>query len=160
MSEDVSADVPNEEQNTPEKQAKGGAPLLNRNSVTHGLRMKLSSLPPKCGHIKRQASELVRAIEGALEARAIQVGPYEATVIAAVARHHRHAALCARWLRLGEDLSPADKLRFSAEVARASTEMVKLLERIGLHKGHDGQTFDVAAVIGTPCPTVGEDDRP
>jgi len=125
----------------------------NTNAAKHGLRMALPRLPRGCDHVRKQTDALRHVLEGALQTRGRDVGPYEAACIAAACKWHRHGSLAARWLRLEHDqLSHADRLRFSAEVAKASDAVVRHMAALGLDKSDADNVFD--ALYATPQPAL------
>ena len=141
-------------QHTTEPQAtpknRGGAPRANVNRATHYLRCQLHELPKGKGlhYITRQCREERRVIEDAVIATGRDIGVYEAATIQTAINWARHGKLCARWLR-GQcsDMTPAELLNFSREIARASAERDRCLERLGLDRRdtHDiWSTLDVA----------------
>jgi hypothetical protein len=92
-------------------------------------------LPPGCAYVKRLAAQLQHVLEAeVLDARG-EVGVYEAAVIQSAVRWEKHALLSQRWLRQASDtLTPEQRLAFSREVARASSERDRCLERLGLEQ--------------------------
>ena len=125
------------------------APANNTNAVTHGLRMALAKSPAGCHYI----DVAVNAMRNALEALCLEVrgtlGTFERLCIHSACRWEKHSQLASRWLRLGEgDLSAADRLAYSREAARASSERDKSLKMLGLDKRDTGDVFD--AIYQTP----------
>lgn len=113
----------------------GGAPEGNQNATKHGLRsgrMALSDVPAGCSRIRAVRSKLRSALELlTLEVRG-QVGVYEAALIQTACRWETHARLAARWLRIGKDLTLADKLALSKAIAYGSEKRDLCLKALGL----------------------------
>jgi hypothetical protein len=110
------------------------APLHNSNALTHGL--CAGKLPAGCAYVKRLAAQLQRTLEAeVLDVRG-EIGVYEAATIQSAVRWEKHALLSQRWLRLSQEtLTPEQRLAFSREIARASTERDKCLERLDIGRG-------------------------
>ena len=121
----------------------GGQPN-NQNAVSHGLRLTLSQTPKGCRYIQQATARMRETLRAITLERRGELGLYEEAVIQTACRWEVHSQLAARWLRLADsDLSASDKLAFSREVARASGERDKCLERLGLHK------LDTTGIIDT-----------
>ncbi len=119
------------------------ATLGNQNAAKHGLRMALPRLPRGCDHVRRQVEVLRQTLEASLEARSVEVGPYEAACIAACCKWQRHGSLAAKWLRQrAGEMSDADRLKYSAEVAKASDAVVRHMAAMGLNKSDADNVFD------------------
>jgi hypothetical protein len=90
-----------------------------------------------------------------------KLGIWEAAVIQTIIRWESHAALCARWLRraseLGETLTHADKLAYSREVARASSERDKCLRALGLNQGESADLYATLYVHPPIAPLAAAD---
>ncbi len=111
-----------------------GAPLHNSNALKTGL--SAGKLPPGCAYIKRMAAQLQRTLEAEVLDAVGEIGVYHAATIQSAVRWEKHALLSQRWLRQAqESLTPAERLSFSREVARASSERDKCLDRLGLGHG-------------------------
>lgn len=109
------------------------APPNNTNAAKHWL--TLGSLPPGAGYIKRITASLRDAVERAVVDAKGEIGLVDAAVVQTLIRWERHALLAQKWLRNEiESLSPSDKIRFSAEIARASAERDKCFARLGIDK--------------------------
>lgn len=109
------------------------APQGNQNAVKHGLRMATNSLPKGCARIRRERNQMRTALEGAVLAVHGTISVYRAAVIQTASRWATHAALCARWLRLADSNLPhGERLNYSREVARASSERDKCIQALGL----------------------------
>ena len=108
-----------------------GAPRGNSNSMRHGLRA--GKLPPKCQYIEHQMNRLRRELEDATMKAKGRIDLADAANIQTAVKWERHGALCLRWLRIeGDNLKPLERLQFSREIARASTERDKAVERLDL----------------------------
>jgi len=111
--------------------AKQGAQAHNRNAVRHGL--LAGALPKGCSYIA-QASNFARGeLEKAVQAARGKVTLADAATIQTVLRWERHAMLAGRWLRRSfDELTHDQRLYFSREVARASAERDKAIDRLKL----------------------------
>lgn len=120
----------------------GGAPLQNRNGVRHGLTAQ--RLPKGCGWLVRDTEALRRTIEDAVAERNDgEISIFHAALINSSIKWERHGMLSARWLRLHHDeMSHADRLTFSREVAKAASQRDKCLERLGLDKTRRQSVID------------------
>lgn len=120
------------------------APPKNRNGIRHGLRG--SQLPKGCSGIARAMSIFRGIVEKAVLATKGEITLMDAATINSAYRWERHAALCERWLR-EKDLSHADKLAFSREIARASSERDRCLRLLNL----EGNQSITNALYGVPA---------
>jgi hypothetical protein len=108
-----------------------GAPVNNKNATRHGLTLG-SALPKGTAYISRSIVRFRLALEAAVVAARGAVGLYEAAAIQTACRWERHALLAQRWLRVEKQLDPDQRLTFSREIARASTERDKCLKLLGI----------------------------
>jgi len=107
------------------------------------LRMALPRLPKGCDHVRRQVELLRHTLEGALEARSVEIGPYHAACIAACCKWQRHSALAAKWLRQrAGEMTDTDRIKYSAEVARAADSVVAHMAKLGLDRSDQSDIFD------------------
>ncbi len=108
-----------------------GAQPGNSNSIRHGLLS--GKLPKGCQYVENRMNAFRRQLEGELISIKGQVSIIDAASINTAVKWERHGMLAQRWLRLEcEDLKPADKLSFSREIAKASTERDKALAQLDL----------------------------
>lgn len=108
-----------------------GAKPGNRNAVRHGL--KGSKLPAGCQFIENRVNGLRRQVEDAVFELKGEINFLDAAAINSVLKWERHGTLAAHWLRKEcNNLSPSDRLRFSAEIAKASDNRDKALRLLGL----------------------------
>jgi hypothetical protein len=57
-----------------------------------------------------------------------------AALVESACRHHRHGALCLRWLRLHEEaMSHSERLSYSKAIADSGTARDRCLERLALN---------------------------
>jgi len=113
------------------KPNRGGPPALNVNAQRHGLRSL--RLPKGCRHITTMLSGIRRAAEDAVLATHGQIDLVAASIIASVVEWERHRCLCLRWLRIeGDKLTPEQRLAFSRDAARASSERDRCLKLLGI----------------------------
>ncbi len=110
-----------------------GGQLGNRNALRHGL--CAGQLPKDAKYIEFRLNAFRRTLEAVvLEVRGEVTIP-DAAAIQTCVRWERHAALAQRWLvKAGDTLKPTDKLMFSREIARASSERDKALASLDLGK--------------------------
>ena len=121
-----------------------GPPKGNRNNLRHGLRA--GQLPLKCKYIQNQCDNIRRQLEDAVLALRGEITILDAACIQTCVKWERHGALALRWLRLeGETLKPSDRILFSREVARASSERDKALKDLGLDQAPE--TIDLATYM-------------
>jgi len=104
----------------------------NANAIRHGL---LSANGAPFPGVRKVANALRRTIEQAVLARHGEIDLLQAAWISSAVRWECHGLLCQRWLRIEhQKLSAADRLSYSREVARASSERDKCLERLKVGK--------------------------
>jgi hypothetical protein len=128
--------------------------VATNEAVKHGLSAG-RLLPKGCGFIILLTQRLQRALESAVAAQGGALGVWEHACINSAVRWERHALLAQRWLRIeGEGMDPAARLAYSREIARASSERDKCLERLGLDKG-EPDIFN--ALYGPATPPNGPD---
>jgi hypothetical protein len=107
------------------------APLNNRNAMTHGI--TAGRLPRGAAYIKRATDRLRCVLEQeTLDVRG-QVGVWELLQLNSIVRWERLALLAQRWLR-SEELTIEQKLSLAREIARASTERDKCVEKLGIRR--------------------------
>lgn len=125
-----------------------GAPKGNTNSIRHGL---LSGKMPKgCQYVENRMNSFRRQLEAEVIAVHGSVSIVQAASINTAVKWERHGMLAQRWLRLEcDDLKPADKLSFSREIAKASTERDKALAALDLDKPPEPLTLDAYLTEGT-----------
>lgn len=105
----------------------------NVNAIRHGL--TAGKLPPDCQYIERKVNGLRLTLEDAVMAAKGEIGLVDAATIQSVCKWERHGALALRWLtKEAANLKPVERLQFSREIARASTERDKSLAMLGLDK--------------------------
>lgn len=115
----------------------------NVNALQHGLRSDRpfgivpGTLGKGFGRIVRRIGEFKTAIEAAVMANRSEITLADACLIQTCLRWERHAQCAQKWLRDNPDLPPADKLNFSREIARASSERDKALANLGLPRGNE-----------------------
>ncbi len=117
-----------------------GAPLGNTNAVRHGMRG--AGLPPGCQHIQRATCHFRRQLESAvMEARG-EITLVDAAFVNTAFRSERHAQLAQRWLaKEAENMTPSDRLNYSREVARASSDRDKAIVALNLPKRPDADPW-------------------
>lgn len=96
----------------------------------HGLTVG-SKLPAGAGYVARTTGQFRAALESAVAAAKGEITLIDAASIQSAVRWERHALLCQRWLvKEAATLSASDRLAFSREIARASSERDKCLDRL------------------------------
>ena len=132
------------------KAGRSGAPKNNRNAMRHGLRA--GQLPKDARYIELRLNQFRRTLEDAVVAAKKQVSLTDAGAIQTALRWERHACLAQRWLvKAGDTLKPTDRLTFSREIARASTERDKALATLKLDR--DARDAAIDALYSTPAIT-------
>lgn len=122
--------APNAE--TPPKRRRGGQ-RNNRNALRHGLQG--GQLPKDAKYIEVKLNAFRRNVEDQVLSKKGEISLDDAAAIQTALRWERHGQLAQRWLRLeGESMKPADRLQFSREIARASTERDKAIKALSLGK--------------------------
>lgn len=134
----------------------GGAPLANLNhagSMLHSdpalgqLRLALGKLPADLVRVERSANQFRKMLEKAVVEACGEIDLTAALAINTAAKWHRHSDLALRWLRdHGDRMDDAERLKYSREVARASAERDKAVERLRLSTDQRNE-MDVAARI-------------
>lgn len=115
------------------KKGRSGPAKGNRNAMRHGLRA--GKLPKDAKYIEYQVNILRRQVEDAVLAAKGEVSLMDAANIQTACKWERHGALALRWLRIEADkLKPLERLHFSREIARASSERDKAISAIGLNR--------------------------
>lgn len=112
---------------------RGGQPG-NRNGLRHGLR-GTGKLPAELAYLENKLNAFRRQLEDTVLAAKGRIDLADAASINTALKWEKHGALAQRWLTTQyNELKPADRLTFSREVARASTERDKALQALGLAK--------------------------
>ena len=121
-----------------------GAPKGDRNGramLRHGL--KAGVLPKDCKYVEDRLNQFRRRMEDCCLDTHGEVSLTHAACIQTVLRWERHAALAQRWLvKAGDDLSPADRLKFSEQIAKASSARDKALARLQLDRDDAATIID------------------
>lgn len=113
------------------KPGRSGPPKGNRNNMRHGLRA--GQLPADAKYIECRMNAFRREVEDAVIVSKGEINLVDAASIQTAMKWERHGALALRWLTKEADkLSPSERLQFSREVARASTERDKALSALQL----------------------------
>lgn len=114
---------------TTEKRRRG-APRGSRGCIRHGL--MAGNLPAGCKYVEVRLNVFRRKLEDAVLQVKKEITMLDAALINTAVRWERHATLAHRWLtRQWDELKPADRLNFSREISRASSERdksIRLLE--------------------------------
>jgi hypothetical protein len=118
-----------------------GPPLGSRNAIRHGLRG--AGLPSGCRKIETALNQFRRTLEDAVLEHRGEVSLVDAASVNSAYRWERHAQLAQRWLRLkGDTMNHTERLNYSREVARASSERDKAIAALCLPKRYDPGSFD------------------
>lgn len=105
----------------------------SQNAMRHGLRA--GALPKDAKYIENRLNAFRRTLEQAVLIARGEVNIPDAAYIQTCLRWERHACLAQRWLnKAGDTLKPADKLTFSREIARASSERDKAITALKIDK--------------------------
>lgn len=134
-----------------------GPPLGSQNHLKHGLRA--GRLPKGCGYISTRVEKLREVIETQLCDQKGEVTITEAATINSMVRWERHALLAMRWLRQHvDDMTHDQRLAYSREIARASSERDKCLRSLKLDEfelePHDWTTTLAATPLPDSKPTT------
>ncbi len=135
---------------------KRGAQPGNKNTLTHGLDashgLRVGRLPKGCGYIVRAVNDFARSFSRALVAQKGEVSFTDAAAVNSATRWERHSCLALRWLRLhADEMSHDQRLAYSREIAKASSERDKCIRATGL------SICDVtegASIYGTGFPFI------
>jgi hypothetical protein len=131
-----------------EPRKRGGQPD-NRNSLRHGLRG--GQLPRDARFIEFRMNAFRRKLEDAVIESKGAISLIDAASIQTAMKWERHGALALRWLtKEGNKLKPAERLTFSREVARASTERDKALAALRLDRDSKDRVIE-ALYSPVPC---------
>lgn len=115
------------------KKGRSGPPKGNRNNLRHGL--TAGKLPAGCQYIENQLNGFRRRLEDIVLEVKGDISLTDAAAIQTALKWERHGALALRWLtKEEENLSMSDRLQFSREIARASTERDKALASLRLDR--------------------------
>ena len=113
------------------KPGRSGPKKGSANAMRHGLRG--SKMPKGCKYVEHRVNALRRQCEDAVMELKGEVNILDAAAINSIMKWERHGLLAAHWLRHQIDsLSPADRLRFSEAIAKASDSRDKNIRALGL----------------------------
>ncbi|HUY32858.1 MAG TPA: hypothetical protein VMV69_08760 [Pirellulales bacterium] len=145
----------------------GGAPSNNANRLCHGLRgrpevnairLALGTLPPSLARVERGVFAFRRLLEDATADTHGKIDLMHALAIQTACKHERHSALCLRWLREHEaKMTHEQRIKYSAEIAKASAERDRAIERLGLGERtpqNEWAAFDALPAIAFATPTA------
>ncbi len=134
-----------------EANGKGGAPNLNRNRTTHGVRgwLAIGSYPKRASYVRR----IVGRMRAELEAEVLDVhgrlGKYQAAIIQSAARHEGVCLLWTRWLKdEAPNMSVSERLAVTARIEAATDARDRCLEKLGISELPDER--DPWATIDEP----------
>jgi hypothetical protein len=150
----------------PTKLRRAGAPRHNKNSIRHGL--TATALPPGCTGVRKSVTTFRQSLEKIISDRNDgEITIFFAAVINSACRWEQHALLAVRWLRINfADLNHDQRLAYSREIARASSERDKCLKELGLHAGDvraaggRRKVDPLAAVAASLATTASSQDAP
>lgn len=146
----------------PETTADGPAPAVtdvsrrrgwnkgNMANAQHGLfvqRISMGVLIPAWDNVRRICASMRKALEAAVVDARGQVNLQDAAVIQSACRWERHAQLAQLWLKQHPMMDPAELLRFSGEIARASALRDKCIEALELPTKGDLHNLKLRAAI-------------
>lgn len=114
------------------KPGRSGAPTGNTNAARHYLRA--GKLPKKLMYVEHRINGFRRHLEEQVaKSKNGEVSLVDAAAINSACKWERHGLLAQHWLRHeAENLSPSERLKFSAEIAKASDNRDKNLRLLGL----------------------------
>ncbi len=113
------------------KKGRSGAKKGNQHALRHGMRG--SKLPAGCLHIEHAVNELRRLMETEVLKVKGEIGVMDAAAINSILNWQKHGLLAAYWLRKEiSTMSLGDRLRFSAEIAKASDARDRNIRLLGL----------------------------
>lgn len=105
-------------------------------------------MPRDCRKLEAVVNGLRRVLEDEVWGVRGEVSLADALCIHTATRWERHSQLAAKWLmREAANMTAADRLNYSREVARASAERDKAIQALGLPKRPDGNPWDVLTVV-------------
>ena len=114
------------------------------NAIRHGL--TAGKLPRDAKYVEVKMNLFRREVESACLASKGKITLTDAAFIQTALKWERHAALALRWLNKAYDeMSPAERLNFSREIAKASTERDKAIKALNLDRDamqDEWSTFD------------------
>ncbi|MCA9078248.1 MAG: hypothetical protein KDA93_24685 [Planctomycetaceae bacterium] len=115
-----------------DKPRRRGAQPKNRSAMRHGLTG--NKVPKGAEFIENRVNGLRRQIEDQVMQLRGEINIVDAARINSILKWERHGQLAAHWLRKeAENLSPADRLKFSEAIAKASDRRDKNIEALGLN---------------------------
>jgi hypothetical protein len=139
------------------KKGRSGPPKGNTNAIRHGL--VAGKLPRDCQHIEIKINALRRTLEDAVMAAKGAIGIVDAAIIQSCCKWERHGALALRWLtKSADELKPVERLQFSREIARASTERDRSLAALGLHRDENADAIAALYTRDLPSPSDAKGD--
>lgn len=95
--------------------------------------MRGGKLPAGCQYIENRVNSLRRQVEKALIAAKAEIGIVDAAAVNSILKWERHGLLAAHWLRKEADqLTPAERLKFSEAIAKASDARDKAIRSLQL----------------------------
>jgi hypothetical protein len=136
------------------KKGRSGPARGNDNAARHYLRA--GKLPPKLQYVEHRINAFRRHLEEAVAESKGEVSIVDAAAINTACKWERHGLLAQHWLRHeAENLSVDQRLKFSAEIAKASDNRDKNLRALGLD-AEPAAPWDVidAKTNGTAEPTT------
>lgn len=119
---------------------RGGAPVGNSNSMTHGVSafLKVSKFPPGAEYIENRLRTLKRSLQQDVIERDGEISLYAAGVMQSILRHEGRAQLLIRWLRReDEKLGVLDKAKLLADISTATEKRDAAMREIGLNRRVD-----------------------
>jgi hypothetical protein len=123
------------------RKGRSGPPLGNRNNLRHGL--LAGQLPPDAKYIEQRINGLRRKVEDAVLAVKRQISLLDAASIQTAMKWERHGMLALRWLNNeAKNLSPMERLHFSREIAKASSERDRCLHMLKLDQDARDQVIE------------------
>jgi hypothetical protein len=108
---------------------------ISQSKIQHGLRaeLRVGKLPAKLQYVEHRINAFRRKLEEAVVYVKKEVCITDSAAINSACKWERHGLLAQHWLRHEADkLSAGDRLKFSAEIAKASDQRDKNIRLLGL----------------------------
>lgn len=138
---------------TPSTKRQPGGQFGNDHGMRHGLRT--GKLPKDAKYIEVRINILRRQIEATVIEIKGEITLADAACIQTITRWEKHACLAQRWLtKQYDELKPEQRLHFSREIARASTERDRAIANLKL----DAPANNMPWLTATATPAEAEDD--
>lgn len=116
---------------------RSGPARNNRNAMRHGL--SAGKLPEGCAYVEDRINVFRRKIEDCVVQAKAEISLTDASIINTAVKWERHGMLASHWLRTQYDeLSAADRLKYSEQIAKASDSRDRAIGRLKLDEVKQG----------------------